>query len=463
MSTPHLPVEIHNIICAHLAREDLRSYRKTHKYFAEIGAQYLFRHLSFHASYASLDRIANIGSFDYLADLVEIITWNTSSISLDVSDLDDWKILNLRCQASRELRSRWYKQTQDNDTCEHRVKRDFERYKTMVAAERDVQVHLLANLRNFVALFPKLRAIVVEKNRNNEEDFTFDLDVVEPQSEKLVQRGVPRRRQSYKQLTDLFPIVAALNAAQVSTYQVELRALRYNIFSHVEYGQHLNHVNVSQITHLHLRFALLDPFSNPQNSSLNIMNCRHVLGQGYLRSFLQKFSSLQSLGLDFEARSLGNGRAPANLQDIFAEKDSFFWPKLQHLAIYHADTSPSNITTLLVSQASSLRTLSLGDICLDPPGSWETVLTNVQPHLSLSSVTLSRLLFDARIESFQRGRSALLGWYCGDGEKVQGVASLGSRLEEFMVKGGACPLREEEKVARVVGRMDDLVGGGSLA
>ena len=105
----------------------------------------------------------------------------------------------------------------------------------------------------------------------------------------------------------------------------------------------------------------------------------------------------------------------------------------------------------------------MGDICLEPPGSWDAILTNLQSRLSLSSATFSDFLFDAQKESFQRGRSGLLGWYCGGEESVKGVASLRARLEKFILEGGVCPLSEERKVARVVGRMEDLVGGGSLA
>ncbi|KAK7186273.1 hypothetical protein DPSP01_005097 [Paraphaeosphaeria sporulosa] len=474
MSTPHLPVEIHDIICSHLARGDLHSYRSASRYLANIGAQYLFRHLTFHASYASLDRIANVGNYNHLTCLVETVTWDTSSINLDVTDFDDWKtkILSLRCQELGELRSRWYKQIQNHDACENLVQRyfweEYERYKAMVATERDVQALLLRNVANLVALFPKLKTILVEKKRYDYDDGYLDMEVLEPHSEKLVKRGMLHRHPlsrpvPYKHSTDMFPLVAALNAAQKSTQQVEARTLRYKIFSQLEYTQHLQHVDVSQITRLNLRFALLDPSSNPQDSSLNIMNCRHTLSQGHLREFLQKFSNLQSLGLDFEARSLGNGRAPANLQDIFLVEQDVVWPCLQHLTIYHADTPASNFTALLASHASSLRSLSLSDVCLDPPGSWEAILTDLQPHLSLSSATFSQFLFDARIDSFLRGRSALMGWYCDSEESVEAMSSLGPRLEKFMVKGGACPLNEEKKVARIVGRMEDLVGGGSAS
>lgn len=466
MSTPHLPVEIHDIVCSHLAREDLHSYRSASKYFADIGAHYLFRHLTFHASCASLDRIANVGNYNQLAHLVETVTWDTSSISLDVADLDDWKtkILSLRCQELGELRSRWHKQIQNHDAFENRVQRyfweEYERYKNLVAAERDVQALLLANMTNLLVPFSKLKIIIVEKKKYEYDDGYLDMDVLEPHSTKLVKRGMLHRHPlsrpvPYKHSTDMFPLVAALNAAQISTRHVELRTLRYKIFSQLEYTQHLHHVGVSQITHLHLRFALLDPSSNPQDSSLNIMNCKHVLAQGHLRNFLQNFSNLQSLGLDFETRSIGNGRAPVNLQDVFHPEQNRVWPRLQHLAIHHADTPALIISDVLSSHALSLRTLSLGDLCFDPPGSWEATLTDLQRSLSLSSATFSHFLLDARIESFLRGRSALMGWYCDSEGSVGALASLGPRLEEFMVKGGICPLSEERKIARVVGRLED--------
>ncbi|KAF2450671.1 hypothetical protein P171DRAFT_503275 [Karstenula rhodostoma CBS 690.94] len=470
MSTPHLPVEIHDIICSHIAREDLHSYRSASKHLADIGAQYLFRHLTFYASYASLDRIVNIGNRDGLARLVETVIWDTSSISLDVADLDDWKtkILSLRCQELEELRSRWYRQIQNHDACEHRVQRylweEYERYKKLVATERDVQTLLLANVTNLLVPFSKLKTIIIEKNEDDHEDEYLDMEVLEPRSTKLVKRGMLHRyllsrHVPYKPSTDLSPFVAALAAAQKSTHQVEARTLHYKIFSQLEYTQHLQHINVSHITHLHLRFALLDPSSNPQDSSLTMINCKHVLSQGHLRAFLTKFTTLQSLVLDLEARSPGNGRAPVNLQDLFPrEQEDGVWPHLKHLAIYHADTPASVITALLSSHASSLRSLALGDVCLDPPASWEPIFTDLQPRLELCSASFSHFLFDARVEGFLRGRSALMGWYCGGGESVEALSSLGPRLAEFMVKGGVCPLSGERKTARVVGRAEDWVG-----
>jgi hypothetical protein len=461
MFAPHLPVEIHNIISSHLAREDLPSYRSASKRLADIGAQYLFRRLAFHASYASLDRIKNVGKNDNLARLVESVTWDTSSLCLDVWDSNEWKnrILGLRRRELGALRKTWHAQNENDDAFQQYVQwylwEQYERYTKLVAEERELQAPQLADITKLLAPFPKLKTIILEKKQYEFDEAT--VQALGSQSNELIHRGMLHRhtRVSYKHFTDMSPVIAALNAAQSFTRHLEARTLHFSIFSPPEYTKHLQQVQVSQITRLHLRFALLDASSNAMESSLNIMNCKHVLHQGLLRTFLRKFSSLQSLELDFEARSLGNGRAPVNLDDVFPPEQNCVWPHLQHLAICHADTPASTMTALLASHAPSLKSLSLGDMCLDPPASWESILTDLQPTLSLSSAAFSYFLFDARSESFLRGRSAMLGWYCDSEACMELNNDLGARLEKFMVKGGVCPLSEERKITRVVGRLED--------
>ncbi|KAJ4358256.1 uncharacterized protein N0V89_002836 [Didymosphaeria variabile] len=463
MPTSHLPVEIHNIISSHLARDDILRYRSASKRLADIGAQYLFKSLVFHASYHSLGCIESIGYREHLRHFVETITWDTSSLGLDVLSFDEWKhrIGSLTPHQLWMLRETWERaqssEHEDIGKCNNRFLRDqYERYRNLVAEGQEVQDLHLAELADLLAPFPRLTSIIVEKKRYHVANATSErLEIYS--NEGLLKRSMlhHHRWMPYKHSTDMFPLVAALNAAQASACQLETRNINFHVFSQPNYMEHLQHIRVSQITRLDLRFALHDATFDPQESSMNIMNCKTVLRQGYLRDFLRKFVSLRSLSVDFGTRSLGNGRAPVNLQDVFSMDQRHSWPHLRELAIHHADTPSHTISALLSSHASSLRVLSLGDICLDPPASWESLFTSLQPTLSLSSAAFSYFLFDARIESFLRGRSAMLGWYCDNEECVEESSELGPRLEAFMVKGGVCPLSEERKVVRVVGRLDD--------
>lgn len=463
MTTPHLPVEIHIIISSHLAREDLRSYRSTSKQFADLGAQYLFKELTFHASYASLERIKNIGAREHLSQYTQKIIWDTACLDLDAKDSNEWleQIRGLRQRGLSALWMAWHEQLLDHAAVEECMQKflsqQYDEQVSLVAEEQEVQGVLLTDLNKLLGPFPKLRSIVLEKKRYNCDDATAD--DLELDSATILKRGIlhQHRCAPFKPSTDMYPLITALEAAQPSIYNVEVRSLNFGMFSQQTYTQHLQHISAPHITRLHLRFALLDHRSESFDTSLNIMNCRHVLQQGHLGAFLNKFKNLQALGLDFEARSSGNGRAGVNLQDVFAAKQANVWMNLHELTILHAEAPASSIAALLSSHAASLRSLSLGDICFDPPASWVTLLTELQPVLSLEKSILSHFLFDARIENFLRGRSAMLGWDLGGGE-------LGSRLGKFMVGGGVCPLREERKITRVVGRSEgerteDWVGG----
>lgn len=458
--TPHLPAEIHAIISSYLAIEDLPAYRLSNKHLADIGAQHLFRDLSFHASHASLTRLKNLGNHSLLNRLVHRITWDTSSISLDTWDFNDWesRIRTLRRHELAELRESWHAQLIDSEFVEECMQRflwkQYERYTKLVTEEREILDDHPADVTSLFASFPKLKTIVVERKVHDGPDGWPG--PLETQATGLVQRGILQRHRkvSYRYSSDMFPLVAALRVAHSSVHQLEVRTLNFAVFGQGIYGEHLQHIDVWGITRLYLQFSLTDPGSETLESSMNIINCKRVLHRGHLKDFLRKFTSLQALGLDFEARSLGNGRAPVDLQDIFGEDQA--WPQLRALTICHADTPASTITALLSSHAASLRSLSLGDVCLDPPGSWESLLSDIQPSLSLTNAEFYYFLFDARIGGFARGRSAMLGWYVDSQESVEmGMSDLGKRLEVFMIRGGICPLWEQQKVARVVGRLED--------
>ncbi|KAL1612793.1 hypothetical protein SLS60_001022 [Paraconiothyrium brasiliense] len=460
MPPSHLPVEIHSIISSYLAREDVARYRSASKRLADIGAQHLFKSLVLHPNHHTLGAIKNIRSHEHLKHFVETITWDISSLSSDIVDFDEWKHrIGSLIPYQLWMREAWEgAQPSDLEAIEKRNTRflweQYERYKTLFAEGQEEEGLHLAELSDLLASFPRLTSIIVDKVDRVE---YFTSQGLEPSLKELLRRSMlqPQVWTPYKHATDMFPFVAALNAAQASACQFETRNLNYHVFSQAKYMRHLQHICVSQITRLGLRFALREAPFDPQESSMNIMNCKTVLRQGYLGDFLRKFVSLRSLSLDFGARSLGNGRAPVNLQDVFLVDEGHSWPHLRELAIHHADTPSDTITALFSSHAFSLRILSLGDICLDPPASWESLLTNLQPTLSLSSAAFSYFLFDARIESFLRGRSAMIGWYCDHEECVEERSELGPRLEAFMTKGGVCPLSEERKIARVVGRLND--------
>ncbi|KAJ4292797.1 hypothetical protein N0V90_009460 [Kalmusia sp. IMI 367209] len=458
MPVPHLPVEIHTIISSHVARKDLPSYRSASKTFADIGARFLFRDLVLHASYDSLNRIKNVGCHNELRDTVHTVEWDTSTLNLDAWDFNDWKnrIRGLRRHELAALQQTWQTELLDQNTIREHMHRfllkEYQRYESLLAEEQEVQFRHLWNLEDHLARFPRLKNIVVSKRQHASLDADFDRKG--PRFTELVKRGMLGQhcRAPYKHNEDMFPLVVALGVAQSSTHQIEAKNLNFGVFSQGAYTEHLQNIDVSHITRLNLRFSMTSPSSDPLESSMSIMNCKRVLQQGNLKDFLQKFKTLQALSLDFDVRSHGNGRAPVNLQDVFSI--DHVWPQLRELAIYHVDTSASTFTHLISAHSATLKDLALGDLCLDPPGSWEALLTNIQPELALDSATFEYFLFDARIENFLRGRSAMIGWYCDSQECVEETSDLGERLERYMVEGGHCPLREQRKIARVVGRLE---------
>ena len=460
MPTPHLPAEIHNIISSYLAHEELQSYRQTSKRLADIGAQYLFRNPSFHASHASLARIVHISGHGTLKDAVQSVTWDTSSFSLDAWDFSDWqaRIRVLRRRELAKLRAVWEAQFLDHASVEGCMQRflweQYEHYARLVAEEQDVQTKHLASVSSLLSPFPRLKTIVLERKiYGGPHAGPEDLEL---KSAELVRRGMLQRRgrMPYRHGSDMFPFVTALRAAQSSTRRIEARTLNFGVFGQGPYMEHLHPIDVSLITHLHLRFSLSDPGADPLENSMSIMNCRHVLRHGHVKTFLSKFENMQVLRLDFDARSRGNGRAPVDLADVF--EDGPAWPNLRELTVLHTDTPAPKLAALLSSHASTLRSLCLGDICFDPPASWESLLTGLQHELLLEHAEFSYFLFDARVENFVRGRSALMGWYVDPQACVElGRSDLGERLGRYMVEGGMCPLWEQRKIARVVGRMEE--------
>ncbi|KAF1971621.1 hypothetical protein BU23DRAFT_177585 [Bimuria novae-zelandiae CBS 107.79] len=465
MSLAHLPAEIHALISSHLSQETLPSYRLTSKRLADIGAQHLFRAISFHASYASLNRVQNLGSHPHLKEYVQCLTWDTSYLNLEDRNYDDWKdrVCTLRAAELAEIWESWHAQGLDHDTVSGCMERflceAYERYIESVLDDLDVRIHYQASLPDLLAQFPKLKTIVVDRKPYAGPDAAAAaVEDLASKPAELVKRGMlfALPRVPYRYAQDMVSLVAALRAAQASAppLEVHLENLHFDLFTQSSFTFDLQPIDVLRISRLHLHFALTRPSHDPLDSSMNVMNCRCVLHHGHLKAFLQKFKGLRALGLDFEYRSCGNGRAAVELRNVFG--DALAWPKLSELTILHADTSECVLKALLAAHAGSLRRLALGDVCLDPPGSWEALLTSVQPSLSLEEADFSYFLFDARIENFVRGKAAMVGWYVDGEESVElGRSDLGERLGSFMVEGGTCPLQKQRKIVRVVGRLED--------
>lgn len=462
MPIPHLPSEIHIIISSHLATEDLLNYRCASKRLAEIGAQFLFRHITFHASHASLIRTKVLGHHNDLKKWVRTVTWNTSSLDMGVNDFQEWlnHVTSLRSHELDEIRKAWGARVSDETGARISyngwLMEQYERYTMLLAEEKSVQENHLGDIFFILGAFPKVNTIVVEKIQYDNPEITSEN--VELDSMELVPRGMWQRyrRVRYRHFDDMAPLAAALRAAQYSTRKIEARNVHFTVFDLTRYIEYLKDIPVSQITHLDLRFPMEDPTHEPMCSGINMMNCRVTLYQGHFKHFLQNFESLEVLHLDFEGRSHGNGTAPVDLADVYEVEQGTVWPKLKDLAIRHADAPAPTVIGLLSSHAATLKKLALGDICLDPSGSWETILTNFQSQASLESAEFSYFLFDARIESSMKGRSAMVGWYV-DSQKCRelGKSDMGERLVNFMVKGGSCPLLEEKKTVRVIGKLQD--------
>jgi len=455
MPISHLPVEIHVLIASYLSSKDLPNYRSACKCFADIGAQYLFQDLTFHAAHASINRINSVGLREDLKGNVHTITWDTGSVDVNVTDFGEWhyRLRVLRRQelaaAQEALRRELPDENDVRKAMEIFLRGEYEKYKVLVREEREVQSQRLSGLTDHLVHFPKLKRIIVTKQQRSHEDGL----VMRDRDRGLVERGILACRAPYKHSQDMFPFVTALKAAQDTTQQLEVRSLNFGVFSQSVYNEHLHHIDTSHVSRLRLHFAMTDPSSDPLESSMSIMNCKRVLAQGHLKKFLLKFQNLQALGLDFEARSHGNGRAPVNLHDIFSLDHQ--WRSLRELAIYHVDTPASVFARFIENHAASLERLALGDICLDPPDSWVVLLSNLQPQLRLGSADFEYFLFDARIENLLRVRSAMIGWYCDSEVSAEEDSDLGKRLEKYLVEGGGCPLREERKIARVVGRLEN--------
>lgn len=443
MSTPHLPAEIHALIASYLAPDDLPAYRLAAKHLADIGAQFLFRDLTFHASSASLARIQYIARGSHLRDFVQTLTWDTSLVSPS-------PCTSILCF--------------DQDAHAHHA--------ALLADQQTVLSTLSTHLPALLAPFPNLHTISLGAYTSHPNNPT-SLPPSSPPFSKPALQPLGTSRPPYTHLTDTLPLLTTLLALHspstcTSTpppLTLTLPSLNYAIFRPAPYTTHLSPLPASPLTHLTLHFPLASPTHNPQDTSLALVNCARVLHAGHLAHFLRKFPVLEALSLDFDARSAGNGRAGVALGDVFRARDGeekegggevHTWHRLRSLAIAHADVDAGTMAALLGGHAGTLKRLALSDVCLEPPGSWAALLGEVRPGMvgALEEVEFGEWLFDARIEGFLRGRSALVGWWVGGGGEDLDL-DLGRRLEGWMVRGGEgeCPLWEGGKMTRVVGRV----------
>jgi hypothetical protein len=183
------------------------------------------------------------------------------------------------------------------------------------------------------------------------------------------------------------------------------------------------------------------------NSSVRVsqyMNLCTRMRSGQLRNFLGSLSNLVDLSLSIPISRDANGRydESVDLSQVLPPDIS----KLKKLRLEYFETSESFFTQTLLNNAPSLQRLVLGDMYLNPYGSWAHIFTTFQHHQQkLQSARLSGEFCDSvnlNLYLLPRG-TPVIG--TEDGWDFNQATTIARALEKYLVSGGACPLRDEDK------------------
>ncbi|KAF1845023.1 uncharacterized protein K460DRAFT_101907 [Cucurbitaria berberidis CBS 394.84] len=436
LSSPYLPLEVHRIISQYIHRFDLPNYRLASKGFAAIGAEELFRTITFHYSSASLARVTAIRESEHLQKQVQVLTWDTNLWKIpQVMDLHEWETYLLLKAEYFHLKSAGWTSEDTHATKLAQIvgsRQQWEQYLDNVQDEKRAKSYCASheyllgfdNVKKLCivngALVPGHRGL---RKVGNNVLLAEDNPATLLRGEGLHRSG-DHVSASARPSVHAFQVIPELSG-------LDLKKLRLDALCWRAFCRPMKSISALQnLTSLRLQLTVQSEGADPDTG-----HARQDICDGFLTEYLTNLPHLESLQLDLEGRICGddNGyRAPSTIDDIFPPEHT--WPKLRKLSLRYLDTTPGALLSLLRRHSSTLKILRLHSICLEMNLSdnnlylnWPQVLQEISVTLHLERATLSGWL------GFDQG-----GYEWNLGEK----RTLAVAAATHLVAGGECPLHE---------------------
>jgi hypothetical protein len=184
----------------------------------------------------------------------------------------------------------------------------------------------------------------------------------------------------------------------------------------------------------------------------DIEDCRIIMKNGVLKQFLAALKSLRNLSIAFPHDEYEYNDQAVDLADAIPHHKT----NLETLNLQHFETSERFITDLLQRNIKCLKTLGLHNMYLSPQESRVNILSNLRRdnHFLRSVKFCGELCDSVYVETMDSHNGAFEygikdGWDFNNDNK-----DLSKAREKYMINGGPCPLRHNDKLAVKEGSMD---------
>jgi hypothetical protein len=244
--------------------------------------------------------------------------------------------------------------------------------------------------------------------------------------------------------------------------------------SMIVYAQQHHNIKELEINHLSCQFfqsvgpcsSMLGPRSMPwaltrlsltvtfytsttNNMNNNMVYCRNVMSHGVLRGFIEKLPKLVDLSILTVCVNGQYHRAP-QLHLVLSP----ILVKLQKLRLKYFETTESVVINILRNNAQTLRVLDLQDMHLHPQGSWVSIFDSFRRDQTCLQSAKFRGTFCDSIGPIRVARQGKIIVGYDNGWNFDNFATLGLRLEKFLIHGGSCPLLHSDKRGVLLGSID---------
>ncbi|KAL2042655.1 hypothetical protein N7G274_004414 [Stereocaulon virgatum] len=446
------PPEVLELICQHLETPDLKTARFICQSFNAVAQKHLFKDILVRSNLGSFRKLSCVSRHPILKQLVDQVSYDGGVLKHDM-DYDEWLDAGIGIIGINDARMPVYanaiKQFQAQ-LLPAELEFHYSQYRYYLKSEHRVfdGLNLTEWLGCACASFPNLEAlqllpdIVGFRIPPDAEDYLPSSVTVHPRSPQMswdilspIGREAlsePKTAASAWQRDKIFH--ALLDVAYAC--RIRIRCLKgdripWKSFRRFELESDTFDGVISRLRQLELNIAC--------NSN------KWHFGQEphyYCAHFIGKSMMLHTLHLSFHTP---RKQTEIRLSQLIKFRDH--WPSLHDLKLGFISSEQSILQTLLITHAPTLRSLELSNIRLDPlkgdgtpdPSSWGSMLQFLRTSLQLKNVQFDGML-DACKET----------WITHDDEyyKARHIAlvkspeevTLRDRIENFVLKGGSCPL-----------------------
>jgi hypothetical protein len=453
-----IPPELHYEVYEHLPLEDLPNYRLVSKSFATIGATRLFRQLIFHPSYHSFDRILAVASHPLFRKHVQTLLWEDNRWAtksweeyMQAREGNDWK------QAIKEHVIKQLDPAQRVARHHYQEKIEFEvsrrcftycrntRLKTSWSSE-EVQGDYLRGVLGRFDNLEEIRIINGDFSLHNgkiTKNWGEKGKPLQPSTSRgrFTTRGDGMYCKPYSGRPGQEALKESALACGDRLKSLSINHLSLSSFSWPFKGPGPFYMSITNLRLVistweggmqwgdDLEEDLYDDYYGPKFRAIR----PSITNLGLLKVFIGHFQKLEELSL-----SITPGTEVC-LSDVLSDN----LVSIRSLTFNSFDTEEQFFISLLLNKADKLDYLELGNINLQPPGSWLRIFDAIQGRMSLRSAAFRGRLLDGDATSPQDG------WNMDE-------YHLAMKLEECLIKGGVCPLQPDEQANVLEGEMDEV-------